>query len=523
MPDVPAFWVRKRSILRPIGRKMKKATILFALTFMAACLMGTGAFAERIASLSRGVISDSLYADDQLSQTSPSNQQELKPGIGSVQDSELPHESMTYRFPAYSERNGIKWMSFPTLDRNWNPATNDPDVAGIFFEPILDNMILHDISWKVEDDPAQVIRFVSSIWSGDMLHLVVPQQGYKIKMAQGLQAPVFISVPGIIPDVSQYPLTIKAFPAAKNDPYNQYNENWLGYFNPATTDVADAFAGIIDDLWFIQTQNWTMVREKVLPGSPWIYAMQKGQKPTLSYGDMVIVKCFSDAQFIWNTGAVSQIPIPKEQPSHYVFTEKADYVPIYVELDEDDLPTEIALYVDNVCMGATVVTDSLAEIPGYILGGVAPDAEVEILAFYEGKSALDAVSAYQVWNPENGTYENKPIVLCRKNSYYKLKLDKNSHEVPAISVPPINIYPNPFNPITTIRFCLDTPADIRLEIYNQRGQLVKSLAQGKANPGWSSMIWNGTDNHDRKVASGLYYSKLSYDGKSVAKKMILMR
>ncbi len=57
-----------------------------------------------------------------------------------------------------------------------------------------------------------------------------------------------------------------------------------------------------------------------------------------------------------------------------------------------------SLYVDNVYMGATAVSDSLVEIPCYILYGVAPDAEVEILAFYERKLALDAVSVYQVWS-----------------------------------------------------------------------------------------------------------------------------
>ncbi len=86
----------------------------------------------------------------------------------------------------------------------------------------------------------------------------------------------------------------------------------------------------------------------------------------------------------------------------------------------------------------------------------------------------------------------------------------------------LSIYPNPFNPRTTIKFCL-AEADIKLEIYNQKGQLVKCLTQGKVDSGFSSIIWNGTDSHNHKVASGLYYSKLSYNGKSVAKKMVLMK
>jgi len=445
--------------------------------------------------------------------------------IGAVQYDEQAHEFINYSFPAYSDRNGLKWMSYPTLDRIWNPATNDPDVAGVFFNPIMNNMVLHDITWKVKDDPQQDIHYSEQLldWVGDQSHNITPQQGYKIQMAQGLQTPVNIDFPGIIPDVSQYPITIKALPAAKNDPYNQYNDNWLGYFHAETANAEDAFASIIDDLWYIQTQNWTMVREKVMPGSPWIYAMQTGQKPTLSYGDMVIIKCFNDAQFTWNTGADNQIPVEKELTSHYIYTEKADYVPFYVELDADDLPSEVALYVDDVCKGATVVCDSLVEIPGYILDGTDPNAEVEILAYYENKAAVDKVQSYRVWNPGSGAYDNKPLKLNSTDHYYKLKLDKGSDEVPAISEPAISIYPNPFNPSTTIKFGLAEPSDIKLEIYNQKGQLVKCLAQGRADSGWSSIIWNGTDSHNRKVASGLYYSKLSYDGKSITKKMVLMK
>lgn len=442
--------------------------------------------------------------------------------IGAVQYDDQEHEYITYTFPPYSQRNGLKWMSFPTLDRIWNPETNDPDVAFNLFTEIMDIDTLDYIGWKVLDNPIQKIQYLLGNWMGEN-HIVIPQQGYKIQMRETAINTQFIRLPGIIPDVTQYPLTIKAFPADKNDPWHQYNENWLGYFNNSTSYAEDAFAGIIDNLWYIQTQNWTMVREEVSPGSPWICAMQYGKAPTLSYGDMVIVKCFHDAQFTWNTTADNQIPIEKELPSHYVYEEKADYVPFYVELDADDLPSEVALYVDDVCKGAAVVCDSLVEIPGYILDGTDPDAQVEILAYYDNKAAVNKIPAYQVWNPESGSYDNKPLKLSSKNHYYKLKLEKNGDGAPAISEPALSIYPNPFNPSTTIKFCLTDPADIKLEIYNQKGQLVKCLTQGKADSGFSSINWNGTDSHNRKVASGLYYSRLSFNGKSITKKMILMK
>ncbi len=446
-----------------------------------------------------------------------------RPDIGAVQYSGSPHEYITYEFPPYSQRNGLKWMSFPTLDRIWNPVINEPDVANTFFMPIRVPNKLNSITWKELDDNAQDIHYnsITQLWEGELYHIIIPQQGYKIQMAQGLQNEQSIAVPGIIPNVSENPVTLKAYPSSKAPKPD--NENWLGYFHTATVDAREAFIGIIDNLWSIQTQNWTMVRENTVPGSPWIIAFQNGKVPTLSYGDMVIVKCFEDAQFCWNTTTNEQIPVEKELPSHFVYEEKPDYVPFYVELDSSDLPTELALFVDDVCKGATVVCDSLAEIPGYIVDNTDPEAVVEIRAYYENKAAVDKIPAFMVWNSSSGAYEDKPLVLNRNHYYYKMKLAPGEGETPVASVATMEIYPNPFNPSTTIRFSLPEATQIKLEVYNLKGQLVRTLAQGAADSGNQSVSWDGTDNQNRRVGSGLYYSKLSYQDKSIVQKMVMLK
>ena len=444
-----------------------------------------------------------------------------RPDIGAVQYDEYPHEYITYTFPSYSQRNGLKWMSFPSLDRIWNPATGEPDLALTFFDPILDVSILDQIAWKVLDNHEEFIYYEWPSWHGADSHSIIPQQGYKIQMAQGLQDPQSISVPGIIPQVDQYPLSIVAQTASKA--IESGNQNWLGYFHEATVNGYNAFASIIDNLWSIQTQNWTMVREKAVPGSPWIIALQYGKNPTLSYGDMVIVKCFADAQFYWNTAAITQIPLEKELPTHFEYAEKADYIPFYVEMGTGDLPSEIALYVNDVCSGAAVVCDSLVEIPGYIVDDPDPDAVVEIRAYYESKAAVDQVPEFRVWNPASGIYECKPLILNSKNYYYKLKLSQSGEDSPMVSKRGLEVYPNPFNPSTTIRFSLPEAAEIRLDIYNLKGQLVRNLAKGDVMAGKHSIVWDGADNHHQRVASGLYYSKLSYENKSYVKKMIMLK
>lgn len=84
-------------------------------------------------------------------------------------------------------------------------------------------------------------------------------------------------------------------------------------------------------------------------------------------------------------------------------------------------------------------------------------------------------------------------------------------------------YPNPFNPSTTISFELKQPAHAELNIYNLKGQLVKTLIN-EILPGQKhSIIWNGTDDNHQPVASGIYLYRLSAGGKTAEHKMLLIK
>ncbi len=84
-------------------------------------------------------------------------------------------------------------------------------------------------------------------------------------------------------------------------------------------------------------------------------------------------------------------------------------------------------------------------------------------------------------------------------------------------------YPNPFNPETTISFDMPKADNANLSIYNVKGQLVKTLFNGQANFGRNELVWNGTDNNGSNVSSGLYFYRLSANGKVESRKMMLMK
>ncbi len=77
-----------------------------------------------------------------------------------------------------------------------------------------------------------------------------------------------------------------------------------------------------------------------------------------------------------------------------------------------------------------------------------------------------------------------------------------------VGLPRVSIYPNPFNPATTIRFNLNAPAPVALQIFNLRGELVTTLVERTLDAGVHAQRWNGRDDFNRPVASGVYFYRL---------------
>ncbi|KPL01084.1 MAG: hypothetical protein AMJ91_01670 [candidate division Zixibacteria bacterium SM23_73_3] len=84
-------------------------------------------------------------------------------------------------------------------------------------------------------------------------------------------------------------------------------------------------------------------------------------------------------------------------------------------------------------------------------------------------------------------------------------------------------YPNPFNPETQIRYDLPVSAHVKLSIYNVLGQRVRILVDQIQDAGYKSVIWDGRDNGDREVASGIYFYKIEAENYQKTKKMVLLK
>lgn len=77
----------------------------------------------------------------------------------------------------------------------------------------------------------------------------------------------------------------------------------------------------------------------------------------------------------------------------------------------------------------------------------------------------------------------------------------------------VSAYPNPFTDQVSIRYRLLKAAQVNIQIYNLKGQVVRNLHNGTQSKGEQALAWEGCDDKGRRVASGIYLLQMKVDGK----------
>ena len=83
--------------------------------------------------------------------------------------------------------------------------------------------------------------------------------------------------------------------------------------------------------------------------------------------------------------------------------------------------------------------------------------------------------------------------------------------------------PNPFNPVTRIRFSLRVASHVTLTVYDVKGRHIITLIDGHLPRGERSVEWNARDSHGNPVGSGVYFYRLQTGDRSLSRKMVLLR
>jgi len=128
-------------------------------------------------------------------------------------------------------------------------------------------------------------------------------------------------------------------------------------------------------------------------------------------------------------------------------------------------------------------------------------------------SVPELIENYLVMIPVTASEDTVLNVSLYSNIYesnVELEIEANLTSVDEIDlIEPINSvgmnYPNPFNPDTTIEYSVKETCLVRIEVYNIKGQLVKTLVNEEKIAGQHLIQWHGDDNRGRTVASGVYF------------------
>jgi 1,4-alpha-glucan branching enzyme len=104
-----------------------------------------------------------------------------------------------------------------------------------------------------------------------------------------------------------------------------------------------------------------------------------------------------------------------------------------------------------------------------------------------------------------------------------LDVEEIQNELPVTDFYLEQNYPNPFNPSTEIIFQVKEPSIVSLKIYDILGREVKTLVNEQKNSGTYKVTWNGDDDFNKKVSTGIYFYKMDAGAYTSVRKMMLIK
>ncbi len=444
--------------------------------------------------------------------------------IGAVPARE--HGLLFHQLSSNGSTNQYNWICFPYLDKR-TTGTQYGDLDNILnvVHNYHDNNLLfnnprymEEMEWKYCPDNGKV-KYENGDWQNKTKTLI-SQMGFKVKMMPNMNRTIedmgfLCGTEGNADDVVQL---------------TPNGETWVGYFKTQSEDPFYALSDIISRLTLIQTKNWSISRPNT--SSPWTYAVRN---PKINFGEMVVLNYIGPetGAFQWrvrSSGGSQTMAYTEPKPQNFTYNETADYISVYVKLNEDlkgrkNSNAELALFIDGVCYGAEVIQSDTVEVSVY-LNEIPENADIEFRYWEpEMKSGFEKYKDYSTYQFDLNKYTNTPISYHPNSRFYLVSLNKadmNNLSQPQKTILEGN-YPNPFNPETSIRYQLSEKTHVSLKIFNVKGQLVKTLINNTQDAGYKKISWNGKDNDNKAVASGIYFYTLETPNSSTTKKMMLMK
>ena len=287
-------------------------------------------------------------------------------------------------------------------------------------------------------------------------------------------------------------LSLEGLPVNVADTQIALSAGWnlTGYLPQVSQDLEDALFTIIDQLLKIKDSFGSY--DPSLPP-------EFNTLTTMTPGSGYWIKMFSAATLIYPDGLrASQQPIapvcPIWEPVIYTNSTIA-----YGHASLEGLPADgfIGAFAGDECRAVSVIDNGIISL---VINGI----ENEEISF-------------KLYQDEVVYSSNQMVTTDPGNDVSDIVIYFDHNDAPLVTGL-ANIYPNPFNPQTTISYEISQTGNVKVDIYNIRGQKIETLVNEQQSAGDYKLIWNATHQ-----ASGVYFLRFQTTGHSETRKMILMK
>jgi len=427
----------------------------------------------------------------------------LNPETGYYENSDI--EFCFDNKPLHDDWN---WESFPMMTINSTTNNGDTNMVTELQNNITPNGYLWlDVLGQNEYDLEYYINNIPQ-WDPNPYN-IQSSDGLKLKLDNPSENRIYTATGTHVSETTQIDLQAGQW-------------NWIGYWLPHSEMSNVAFGDDWGKVTKLKSEDWYYQKKNNIRGG--INEPVTWSPKPLHYGEGYMVYLSEPITgFSWTSSSEKSENFEKPESENFIFEKKADYEVIDVVNIEPAI-IEIGVFADDVCVGAVVVEDSSEQILVYSESANRDPVPFDFEIITDRGSSIP-IKNYEVFNQGTGEFE-KGIVISGSQEYSLILLGEEGE--PEEGLPNTtklhSNYPNPFNPSTTISFSVTQNSDfVKLEIFNVKGQKVKTLFNGSAEEGLHTVTWNGEDENNDPVSSGIYFYKLKTGEQEISRKMLLMK
>ena len=415
------------------------------------------------------------------------------------------------------KRESFTWLSFPRLEskfvkvsRVFNQHNITPNQMPDFY--LSGSYLLNNPLVATSD--AMIYSVYDGLhWSNqNELNYVNSTNGYKfsLKYSRNPGQPIRLYLHGKAADTS-VKVDLKAFP----------KQNWLGYWLYQEQNIFNALGSAAGRLNMIKHQNWSCVKTKGVfnfdnsGGSKGTWYCDK-KNTTIKYSDMVILTADTVINnFSWKPAQAVQPLNHKTDTGYFTVKTAKGYIPIIVELASNDHPNEIGVFVNNRCVGATVLNrdDPITVIRAYVKRG--KKEKLTFRKYYADKPVkIKEVNDYYVYNRHLKMWEMKAV-----NNFYFDRFfisfkkekqtpdDKNSFKLHA--------YVTNNQKTLTINYYLTDNREVTVTFYDVTGKKVMENIRNRTKGNHQSII------DIQSLKNGIYLLRVSTGNQTAVKRFVV--